>query len=368
MAGRFGRFTPRLPSNLPVGALIGGAGALAALGGAAYTTYHSVRAACRGARRARHRAAGGAAPDPSAHSSPTPSPTPIRRAQVFSVQPGERAIVFNRLVGVRKEVFSEGTHLVVPYFEWPIVFDVRTRPRAIKSQTGTRDLQMVDIGLRVLTRPEPSKLPEIYRKIGLDYDDKILPSIVNEVLKQVIAQFNATALLTQREQVSSRIRANLQERAREFHIVLEDVSITDLKFGREFEKAVESKQVAQQDAERARFIVEKALQDKKSIVIRAEGEARSAELIGRAIQNSPGFVQLRRIEAAKNIAASIAQGSNAVYLNSDALLLNPAASSEGNVGAERSETSQDKNQASRGWTLFSGGSSQAGSTGAPAER
>jgi prohibitin 2 len=158
----------------------------------------------------------------------------------------------------------------------------------------------------------------------LDYDDKILPSIVNEVLKQVIAQFNATALLTQREQVSSRIRANLQERAKDFHIIVEDISITDLKFGREFEKAVESKQVAQQDAERARFIVEKALQDKKSIIIRAEGEAMSANLIGKAISNNPGFVQLRKIEAAKNIATSVANGANAVYLSSDALLLNPA--------------------------------------------
>ena len=69
---------------------------------------------------------------------------------------------------------------------------------------------------------------------------------MNEVVKQVIAQFNATALLTQREQVSRTVKALLEERARDFHIVLEDVSITDLKFSREFEKAVEAKQVAQQ--------------------------------------------------------------------------------------------------------------------------
>jgi prohibitin 2 len=253
---------------------------------------------------------------PLAARSPPPSPS--------AVKPGERAIVFNRLSGVKPHVYGEGTHVVVPWFEWPIVFDVRTRPRAIKSQTGTRDLQMVDIGLRVLTRPDSARLPEIYRKIGVEYDDKILPSIVNEVLKQVIAQFNATALLTQREQVSSRIKANLQERARDFYIILEDVSITDLKFGREFERAVEAKQVAQQEAERARFIVEKALQDKKSIVIKAEGEAASAQMIGKAIANNPGFVQLRRIDAARDIAATVASGANAVYLPSDGLLLNIA--------------------------------------------
>jgi regulator of protease activity HflC (stomatin/prohibitin superfamily) len=166
-----------------------------------------------------------------------------------AVKPGEKAIIFNRVVGVKEGVLSEGTHVAIPWFEWPIIFDVRTRPRAIKSTTGTRDLQMVDIGLRVLTRPDPVALPDIYRRLGLDYDDKVLPSIVNEVVKQVLAQFTATALLTQREQVSKTIKTLLEERARDFHIVLEDVSITDLKFSREFERAVEAKQVAQQASE-----------------------------------------------------------------------------------------------------------------------
>jgi prohibitin 2 len=170
----------RIP-NIPIGAIIGGLGAAGSIGSLGYLAYNGV----------------------------------------YSVKPGERAIIFNRISGIKDVVKSEGTHILVPWFEWPIIMDVRTRPRAMKSVTGTRgefsgrtlkvgaviviltllqqtsplrrfiftsvDLQMVDLGLRVLTRPDASALPTIYRRLGLDYDDKVLPSIVNEVVKQVMS-------------------------------------------------------------------------------------------------------------------------------------------------------------------------------------
>jgi prohibitin 2 len=51
--------------------------------------------------------------------------------------------VFNRLVGIKDEVYEEGTHFMVPWFERPIIYDVRARPNVITSTSGSRDLQMV---------------------------------------------------------------------------------------------------------------------------------------------------------------------------------------------------------------------------------
>lgn len=170
--------------------------------------------------------------------------------------------------------------------------------------------------------------------------------------------------------VSRDIRRMLTLRARYFNIVLDDVSITNLTFSREYTSAVEAKQVAQQDAERAKFIVrreytlcdlcragvpslwgfpdlmrslnsgalflrffssnptrirqqvEKAQQDKQSAIIRAQGEAQSATLIGQAIRDNPSFITLRKIEAAREIAGTVAASPNRVYLSADGLLLN----------------------------------------------
>jgi prohibitin 2 len=241
---------------------------------------------------------------------------------VYTVQGGHRAVVFNRLVGMKDTVYGEGLNFNIPWFEHPYIFDIRTRPVNLQTLTGSKDLQMVTIAIRVLHKPDANKLVWIYRYLGVNYDERVLPSIMNECAKAVVAKYNANELLTKRDLVSKEINVDLQKRAKVFNIILEDVAITHLAFSPEYARAVEAKQVAQQDAERAKYIVLGAQQEKLTIITKAKGEAESASLIGMAVKKNPGFMKLRRIDAARDIADIVAKSGNKVYLNADSLLLN----------------------------------------------
>lgn len=237
---------------------------------------------------------------------------------LYNVDGGERAVMFDTLRGgILPKVISEGTHLMIPVVQRPIIIDVRAKPREIPSVTGTKDLQMVNLKLRVLWRPVEEELPQLYRELGIDFDERVLPSIGNEVLKSVVAQYNAEELLSKRAEVSARIKQDLIKRAKHFHLTLDDVAITHLTFGREFTKAIEAKQVAFQEAERQQWIVEKAEQERQAAVTRAQGEAEAALIITQAMEKTgSAIIEVRRIDAAKEIAAKLANSRNIVYLPS----------------------------------------------------
>nr|ANQ31759.1 prohibitin [Portunus trituberculatus] len=247
----------------------------------------------------------------------------VVNSALYNVDAGHRAVIFDRFVGVKQVVVGEGTHFFIPWVQKPIMFDIKTRPRNVPVVTGSKDLQTVNITLRVLFRPVGDQLPRIYTTLGIDYEDRVLPSITNEVLKAVVARYDAGELITQREKVSRNVSEQLTERSAQFGIILDDISITHLTFGKEFTQAVELKQVAQQEAERAKFLVDKAEQEKKAAIISADGDASAATSLAKAFgEAGEGLVELRRIEASEDIAYKLAKNRNVVYLpNNQSTLL-----------------------------------------------
>lgn len=92
----------------------------------------------------------------------------VAQASMYDVKGGSRAVIFDRINGVQEKVVNEGTHFLVPWLQKSVIYDVRTKPGNISTTTGSKDLQMVSLTLRVLHRPEVQRLPKIYQ-VGIPF-------------------------------------------------------------------------------------------------------------------------------------------------------------------------------------------------------
>jgi len=235
----------------------------------------------------------------------------------FVVDGGEKALMFDAITGrgVGQKVLGEGIHFRIPKLYEPIIFNVRMTPHVIETKTPARDLQLVNISVRILERPDVQFLAKLYIDQRQNYAERVLPNITHEIIKAVVARYNPDQLITQREKVSLEIKQGLVAKAKEFNVILDDVAIIHIEFSKEYRDAIEAKQVSQQEAERAKFIVMKSEEEKKLTVIRAEAESESAAIFNESIEKfGRAFLELKRLEAARDIVDSLAKSKNVTFL------------------------------------------------------
>ncbi|KAL8234355.1 hypothetical protein R6Q59_020455 [Mikania micrantha] len=103
--------------------------------------------------------------------------TAVASPDLYTVDGGQRNVLFDRFHGVIDNTVGEGTHFLIPWLQIPYIYGIRTRPHTFSLISGTKDLQMVNLTLRVLSRPKVNRLPSIFRILGLEYDRKVLPSV-----------------------------------------------------------------------------------------------------------------------------------------------------------------------------------------------
>lgn len=233
----------------------------------------------------------------------------------YIVDPGERAIVFNKFSGgIQDYVIGEGIHMRIPFVQDIIKYDIRLKPFEYPTFTGTKDLQKVNLHLRILYKPVEEIIPKIHLTYDKDYANRLLPSIGNEVLKSVIAHYDADQLLKNREKISNEIKENIITRAREY-IVIEDVSLIDLKFSHDYIKSIEQKQSAQQEAERYKYVVQQDEELKRAEIIRAEGKAEAAKLISDAVAKyGDAVIELKKFEVSEAIAKNLTSNPNISFV------------------------------------------------------
>jgi regulator of protease activity HflC (stomatin/prohibitin superfamily) len=221
---------------------------------------------------------------------------------------GERGVVFNTLAGgVQPRVLKEGLQFKIPFVEDIIPIDIKVQKSETDAQAASKDLQIVRSRIALNYHTDPEKVNTVYQDIGTEFKSRIIDPQVQEAIKAVSAQYTAEELITKRPQVRDDVKEMLAQRLREFNIILDEFNIIDFAFSDEFNKAIEAKQTAEQNALKARRDLDRIKIEAEQTVTRAKAEADAQRL--QSVTITPILLQLRAIEKWNGIMPQVTGGA-----------------------------------------------------------
>lgn len=232
----------------------------------------------------------------------------ITAAAVQIVNAGHRGVLLHwSAVDTSIPPLEEGLHFVVPFQDTVVNMEVRTLKFVKSTSSASKDLQIVSTEVTINYRPSPDSVNRLYKEVGPDYENRIIQPAIEEVIKQVTANYNAEELITKRPLLKSDIEAEISKRLTPFNILTEVVSITDFQFSSLFAQAIESKVEAEQKALKAlndlrRIQIEAQQREAeaqgigKANIAEAQGEAEAIRIINEALAQNPNYLEWLKIQ------------------------------------------------------------------------
>lgn len=215
------------------------------------------------------------------------------------ISAGERGVVLRW--GKVDRVLSEGVHWITPIVEDVEKLDVRIQKEEVDATAASKDLQSVSTKIALNYNLQPDKVGDLWTSIGKDYKNRILDPAIQESVKAATAKYTAEELITKRESVRDAIRTSLKERLSAENINVVEVSIVNFDFSADFNRAIELKVKAEQDALTAKNTLEKVKFEAEQKIAQAQAEAQSIKLQSEAAQNQK-YVELKAIDVQMEFA------------------------------------------------------------------
>jgi len=215
----------------------------------------------------------------------------------FTYVPVGNTGVVKTLGAPRGKIFSNGVHFKLPFVQSVEMVNNQIQKLEVDANAVSKDLQAVTSRIAVNFSVNVGASVDIVRNIGAQlYMDKILSPAVQESVKSVTAKYTAEGLITERAKVGAEIASGLSEKVTSYGIIVREFNIVNFDFSDAFNKAIEEKQVAQQNLLRVKT-------EQEQLIVKAEAQAKAAEEEARAI--------LVRAEAQAEANRKIAQSLTA---------------------------------------------------------
>jgi prohibitin 2 len=233
----------------------------------------------------------------------------VASASAQIVDSGNRGVLLHwNAVDTASAPLEEGLHFVIPFQDSVVNMEVRTLKFVKSTSSASKDLQTVSTEVTVNYRPSPNSVHTLYKEVGLEYESRVIQPAVEEVVKQVTANYNAAELITKRPQVKADIEQEITTRLNVYNIITDVISITDFQFSALFASAIESKVEAEQKAQKAENDLIRIEVEARQLEAQAEGlaaaniaeasgEAKAIKIINEALAQNPFYLEWLKTQA-----------------------------------------------------------------------
>jgi len=276
---------------------------------------------------------------------------------IVIIKYGETVVVENRVVGSIRKIDKPGLHLLVPFMEVTYKYNIRIQTYTMAGlydegdtkgddalEVLTSDGQPAWLDISVMFKYNPATLIELHKNYTeKDYVDKILRPILRSTIRNIISKYSSVEVYSSNpEDIAKTLGKSLEEidpnkigriaiqtemfeqLKKEFElkfIIIDDFKIRNVKFSEEYQKAIEEKQIAQQQVEKAERDKQKLIIDseayKESVLIKAQADSEAVSLVGEMLKKYPNYVAYIYVQKlAENIKAIITNESTIMNFGS----------------------------------------------------
>jgi len=226
------------------------------------------------------------------------------------VQAGHSGVVVN-LGKVSENVLEEGLHFKIPFVSEIVQVDNRVLKTEVESNAASKDLQNISSKVSINYRVNKSSSAEIYKNVGSDFTNVIVNPAIQECVKSVAAKYTAEQLITNRATVSSEMEEAISHKINPYGLSIEVFNIVNFDFSEEFNKAIEAKQTAQQEALKAEQDLARIKVEAEQTIEKAKAEAEAYNL--KNAQLTDKVIMMEFVEKWDGKMPSVMSGAQAMF-------------------------------------------------------
>lgn len=250
---------------------------------------------------------------------------------IVIIPAGMAGVVFNSITGVKPNPLHEGLNFIIPGVESVTIYNARVLNYTMSHSAGegqkttiddavyapTKEGLLVGLDVTILYKIEKEKVPDLHRKIGPDYEEKIIRPESRNIVRMAVKDYGILDVYgPKREKIQAKVYEDLSKKLLPKRIICLEVLLRDVIFPEDFAKAIREKQVAQQEAQKMEHVLEKERKEAERKIIEAEGQAKAIQIVQEALSKNPHYIQyLWAIKLPQNVQTMVVPGGSNILIN-----------------------------------------------------